>query len=76
MSKQVIMPGKIILTKKTEKDMKKRIINMENREPSRLSQCLLCKLIQSDQDGVFTSDGELICEECCDWLNREKESIE
>ena len=50
--------------------------SMENTEQSRLSQCLLCKLIQSDQDGVFTSDGELICETCCDWLNREKKSIE
>ena len=59
-----------------EKKLQKRMNSMENTEQSRLSQCLLCKLIQSDQDGVFTSDGELICETCCDWLNREKKSIE
>jgi len=39
-------------------------------------QCLICKHLKNDPNAVYTSDGEMICQACCDWLQREKEEVE
>jgi hypothetical protein len=50
---------------------------MDNTEENaKLHQCLLCKKLKSDRDAIYTSDGEMICPTCIEWLNRDKKSIE
>ena len=36
--------------------------------------CLICNEIT--EDGQYTSDGELVCNVCCDWLVKERKNID
>lgn len=35
-------------------------------------QCLLCKAVKSDENAVYTSDGEMVCLECQEWINENR----
>jgi len=39
-------------------------------------QCLICKHLKNDPNAVYTSDGEMICQLCQDWIQKEKEEVE
>jgi hypothetical protein len=45
------------------------------REPKYtcFDQCLVCKEIK--EEGQYTSDGELVCNFCCKWLEEEGRKI-
>lgn len=45
----------------------------ERSKYTKLDQCLICKLIKTS--GAVTSDGELVCTECCEWLLEEGRKI-
>lgn len=31
-------------------------------------QCLICKAVKNDPNAVYTSDGEMVCQECQEWI--------
>lgn len=39
-------------------------------------QCLICKAVKNDPNSVYTSDGEMICQECQEWLRTAREEID
>lgn len=38
-------------------------------------QCLMCKAVKNDPNSIYTSDGEMICQECQEWLRTAKNEI-
>jgi recombinational DNA repair protein (RecF pathway) len=51
---------------------KKRKVT-ERSKYTKLSQCLICKKIR--EIGFYTSDGELVCLDCCEWLKEEGRKV-
>lgn len=41
-----------------------------------MEQCLICKQLKDDAYAVYTSDGEMVCAECCGWLQAAKTEVE
>lgn len=54
---------------------KSKKIKNAHREPKYtcFDQCLICKLIK--EEGAYTSDGELVCSSCCEWLVEEGRKV-
>jgi hypothetical protein len=46
---------------------------MEQSKYTSFDQCLLCKEVK--ETGNYTSDGELVCDTCCEWLEEEGRKI-
>lgn len=39
-------------------------------------QCLMCKAVKNDPNSIYTSDGEMICQECQEWWMSRRKDLE
>lgn len=50
-------------------------IKTARREPKYtcFDQCLICKGVK--ETGTYTTDGELVCDSCCEWLKEKGREV-